>query len=159
MHFAKQQGVMSQAPALTPQQLANLLATLPTSVPESVRRSMLRQILHRHYSLDEKAQSALLGQAVWQHAQAQQRLNQLHTDQQRQLQALHDEAAQLQERLATWEQLYQQKRAALTESLTQLDRVFHFLSALVVPEEPEAPPATRHNPRILSARKMQAQKP
>lgn len=144
---------MSQSPALTPPQLASLLATLPTSIPESVRHSTLQQILRRHYSLDDQAQSTLLGQAVWQHAQAQQRLTQLQADQQTQLQTLHDEVAQLQERLAAREQLYQQRRAALTESLSQLDVVFHFLSALVVPEEPEATAPPRHNPRILSARR------
>jgi hypothetical protein len=133
------------SPSLTPEQLCQLLDTLPSGLSLQARSVTLGHILRRHFPQSTQAQELLLGQALWKHTQAQQRLTQLTLAHQSQLQELHAELAQLEARLAQQELLYQQQRASLQPQLDSLDTVLAFLSEPL----PSAPP---QNPRVLSAR-------
>ena len=157
MHVANPQGVMSfsTTSSLTLPQLGELLHALPESLPQALQTSTLRQLLQTHYGLDDTLQSDLLGQAVWQRLQLQQRLEALQAQHQRQLEALHVQLARCEAQLEGQEGQYRAQRSLLGEQAAPVDLVLRFLSETLAEcdsHEPEAP-VRRTNPRILSARR------
>jgi hypothetical protein len=111
--------MLSSASSLTLQQLTRLLESLPPTTPSRV----LRQILCKHYALTEESQSALLAQALWQHTQAQQRLQQLALEHDRQLEELNARLLQLDSQLDRLDALHQAQRSAYVSRLIEFDTV------------------------------------
>jgi chromosome segregation ATPase len=157
MHVANPLGVMSfSAPSsLTLPQLGQLLTSLPENLPQALHASMLHQILQKHYALDPALQSDLLGQAVWQRVQLQQRLDSLQSQHQQQIEELHAQLARCEAQLEQHERQFRTQRTTLGECVGQLDQVLCFLSETLAESDSDEPevPVRRANPRILSARR------
>jgi hypothetical protein len=142
--------MLSSASSLSLQQLTRLLESLSQTTPTRV----LRQILCKHYALTEESQSALLAQALWQHTQAQQRLQQLALEHDRQLEELNARLLQLDSQLDRLDALHQAQRSTYVSRLIEFDAVLTFLGEELTgrQEPPQPQPQPRRNPRILSAR-------
>jgi septal ring factor EnvC (AmiA/AmiB activator) len=141
------------AQTLTPQQVYQILDSLPENLSSEARSVALRHILKKYDSATEMAQESLLGQAVWQHAQAQQSLKQLISKHQKMLQELELSLGQLNQKLAECEDSYQEQRRSFEEKQKQLSQVLIYLGEdFRETEMQSSSPMRQSNPRMLSTR-------